>query len=600
MAVININRNNIPLKAYLRADPNSQHFKFSDNSEEFVTHDMFWGTPGGIYLDYSNVSNRNIQISEGISANARRQTLHNSECDEWFENHIYRPRASKLFIIEGYAGCGKTTFIHHLIKNYQSPEHCIHIDVGEKWSYPKEPFMFFDESLNTFDRFVDRISTKSMRLQQLIWGKFFELGCDPDEKLGAEITNTVLALKSYIDNPKSQSDLKSDLHKYLYEHYSNRGIISSHATERAKSIWHSVGQTQIIIMLIILLKCAEFFAESNKNPQTQKFSLIYDNLDIITNPAIPAENVLLLWDIMDRYIKFKTAYQIRTNSDLPDLLILITVRKVLFTHITSHLPHLEMNLSYDMSCANTCDISNLYSSQDILAHRISYWSNYTEDPVTIEKFSQIKELISIQGNEPPFSEDDDDSEYRPKNCINLDAFVNHNYRAFSNALSALLDSPKYTKLLMRDYKLKSTARWRKVATLIFSLSLLYRSGSVWNTMGFGCNDFNLIDYPTTLSRLILNYLYAAKQGHNLYQYATDRHDMLTSPNVPLTDIIDVLAKVNFLPVEMDLIGDELLKKYRLSPVVTEDLILERLADMCARTFRTSPSAYGYVSASDKM
>lgn len=598
MAIINIQRDNIPLKAYLRADSNSQHFMFSDNSEELVTDNMFWDAPECIYLDYTKISNRSIQVSRGISANTIRQTLHDSDCDEWIKHQFDRSNTSKLFAIEGYAGCGKTTFINHLIRTYQSSENYIHIDFGENWSYPQEPFMFFNESLHAFDCMVDRILGKPTHIKYRIWNRFFEFGHDPNsDKLGKEIISVLFALKEVKENSAAKK-LKENLHRYLDEHYNNGKLHEN--TRNIQYIWHSIGQTHIIIMLIILLKCAEYSVIRNPDAFSKQFSLYFDNTDIITDPAIPAENVALFWGVIDRYIKFKTAYCIRTSKDLPNFSILITLRKVLFSHITSYLPHLEMNLSYNMNCACTCDISNLFSSQSILTHRISYWAKYTENEHTLKKFSQIKELVSIQTAEHSTAADNDEVDYLPHSRLNLDAFVNHNYRAFSNALAALLDDSRYTKLLMRDYGSEPTEHWQKVATLIFSLSLLYRRDAIWNTMGFGCSDFNLIDYPTTLNRLLLNYLYAAKQGQNLHQYLADRPGMLINANVPLKKLVDVLAKVSFLSVETKLAEKEIIKKCESSVVNTKDLILERLADMCGRISSYSSDAYGYDTDDDEL
>lgn len=598
MATINIERDNIPLKAYLRADPNSQHFKFNDSSEELVTEEMFWEAPKHIYLDYTETNNRSIQISKGISSNTVRQTLYDSDCDKWIERQFGRSTTSKLFAIEGYAGCGKTTFINRLIRTYQNSESYMYIDIGENWTYPREPFIFFDESLYAFDCLVDKILVKSSFIRQKIWNRFFEFGQGTDsDKLGKEVISALLALKEVKESSKPKK-LKANFHRHLDEHYNSRQYLED--SRDRQYVWHSIGQTQIIIMLIILLKCAEYSISKDHDEFSEQFSLYFDNTDIITDPAIPAENVALIWGVIDRYIKFKTAYCMRTNRNLPNFTISITVRKVLFSHITSYLPHLEMHLSYNLNCACTCDISTLFSSQDILAHRISYWSNYIENEKTLKKLSQIKELVSIQKTEHTVIEDNEELDYLPKNRLNLDAFVNHNYRAFSNALAALLDNPRYTKLLMRDYSSASTRHWQKVATLIFCLSLLYRHDATWNTMGFGCNDFNLIDYPTTLNRLILNYLYTAKQGQNLYQYAADRPGMLTNSNVSLKDIVDALAKVSFLSVETKLAEKDIVKKCESSVVDTKDLIIERLADMCGRTSSHSSDAYGYDTDDDEL
>ena len=597
MAVIQINKEFVPIKAYLRADCNSQQFKFSDTDQDLVTPEMFWDVSDGIYLDYSKIGNRSIQVSKGISADTGRRTLYNSNCDEWIDHYIYHLESSKLFVIEGYAGCGKTTFINHFIRFYQGFDNCFHIDVGEKWSYSEEPFIFFNESLNGFDRLVDKVMSKSNRVKEKIWKNFFDLGSDEDINiLGSEVINAVLGLKK-VKSQSKPGDLRNNMHEYLFDQYSRSSPADYEGTGSEESIWHSVGRTQAIVTLMVLLKCAEYsLGKSSSN----KFSFIFDDLDIMTDPAIPAENVFLFWGVIHRYKAFRDKYYRRTRCELPNFTIYVAVRKVLYTHITSRLPHLEMYHTYDSSCAATCDISNLYSSQDILGHRISYWSNRVNDRFIVGQFSQIKELISIQSSEPPSGKNDFDLDYLPRRCINLDAFVNHNYRAFSNVLSILLDSPQYARMLMSDYQSTHSTQWQKVATLVFSLSLLYRNGEVWSAMGFGCTDFNLVDYPTTLGRLLLNYLYAARQGQNLHRYLTDRSGILTNANVSLKSLINDICKVNFLTIDTNLSPDELDEHYQSTIAQTEDLIIVRLADMCARTFKSVSSAYGYDAEEDEL
>lgn len=600
MSVIPINEEFIPIKAYLRADCNSQKFKYSETNQDLVTPEMFWDVSDGVYLDYTKIKNRSIQVSSGISAKAGRRTLHDSLCDDWINHNIYHLNSSKLFVIEGYAGCGKTTFINHFIRFHQGFDNCFSIDVGSKWSYSEEPFMFFNESLNGFCRLVGRVMAKSHRVSEKIWNCFFELGNDDGDdddsnKLGAEITNAVLGLKK-VKKQSKPSDLRNNMREYLYDQYSRSSPADYVDEDNAGNIWHSIGRTQAIVTLMILLKCAEcLICKSSPN----KFSFVFDDLDIMTNPAIPAENVFLFWGVIQRYKDFRDAYYRRMHRELPHITIYIAVRKVLFTHITSYLPHLEMNHPYDSSCAATCDISNLYSSQDILGHRISYWASRVDDPFILGQFLQIKELISVQSSEPPIGKDDFDLDYLPRHSMNLDAFVNHNYRAFSNVLSTLLDSPQFSKILMNDYRNSQSTQWQKVATLVFSVSLLYRNGEVWSTMGFGCTDFNLVDYPTTLGRLLLNYLYAARQGQNLHQYIADRTGVLTNANVSLRSLVNDLCKVNFLTVDINLGSNELDELYQSATAQTEDLIITRLADMCARTSKTA-SAYGYDVEDDEL
>jgi len=602
MAIINIDKDSIPLKAYLRADPNSQHFKYTDNTGEFVTDDMFWGTLSneGLYLDFSRISGRNIQISSGISETNGIQTLHDQECDNWIDNNLINAQNSKMFVIQGYAGCGKTTFINHLMKKSETQKKKSYIDIGQDWTYPQEPYMFFNEALNKFGDLLDEVMSKTWRERNAIWKNFFELGLNSAIKqFDLELPNAISSIKK-IKSHSYSSRLRINIHEFLNERYGSPLVASEQPTH---SVWHNCGQTQTIVALIILLKCAEYTTRKQLLSNNISCTLIFDNLDVITDPAIPAENVLLLWGVISRYVEFKTQYDRKARNKLPALSIIISVRKVLYSHITSHLPDLEMMHPYDANAVYVCDISNLYFSQNIMAHRISYWEQRLHDKQTLEKLHQLQELITIHSNSNS-SEDEStevvNDEYLPKDTINLDAFVNHNYRAYTNALCSLFEDLRYTKIIMHDYDTHTMA-WQKVSSLVFLLSILYRKESVWNSMGFECKDFDNLDYPATLNRLILNYLFTAKRGKVLYQFASGRSDIPTNNNVSLNKIIDSFEKILFLSIKTTLNDEEIQDLLKNAGNKTKDLILDRLADMCARKSIASPTgAHGYDTDDDEL
>lgn len=594
MSEIVIDKTKIPLKAYLRADPNSQHFKFRDDSSEFVTHDIFWGDESGegLYLDYSLIKNRSIEISEGISENPESQILWNNDCDRWINENIINSSASKLFVIQGYAGCGKTTFVHHLLNNIgHSNMDFIHIDIGQRWSFPSEPNMFFTQSLIVFSCAIENLVKLKRHEREKIWEKFISLGSDIEaSRLGIEITNIISSFIT-IKRKSSWKNLRVNLHHHLNDTYG--GSVKN-------SIWHSVGQTQAIVSLLILLKCAEYTVSQRHKSSESKLALIFDNLDIITNPAIPAENVFLLWDVISRYIDYKKNYQTINQESLPDALIFITVRKVLYAHIASHLPDLEMAIMNNPTNIVTCDISRLYLSQSILAHRIDYWIKHITVRSDIEKLEQLKEIIVV--NDMPIEEEKIEDEFSPKKTINLDAFLNYNYRAFSNAISMLLDDSDYKKHLLPELKsTNSSESWKKVSTLIFLLSLLYKKERIWNTLGFGCRDFSYVDYPTTLNRLILNYLYTARRGQVLCAFSDNRPDIPVNNYVSLKEIVETLKDVKFLRIDTRFNQAQIDKKYESYAVDMEDLILDRIADMCARTSRASGvKNFGYDTDEDEL
>lgn len=591
MAYNSIQRENIPLKAYLRADSQSQHFCFEDTSEELVSEEAFWGDSGGLYLHYSDTVNHSIRISQGIS-NRNSQQKFDNECDNWIVSQLLNPNSSKLYVVEGYAGCGKTTFVNYLVRSKHRWEILDNIDIGASWSPAMEPFLFFDCIKEVLHKQLEELYKKENDVVEKVWDAFKTLGEDNFIPIFHLKAREVVAHFMEIIRNSPKEKVANNLCFYLMEDYENPDTTN-------RSQWQSIGQTDLLVSVIILLKCAESLIEGNDLTLKKAYALIFDNTDIITNPAISAENVFMLWQVIDHYNRFKEKYcNSQSKNKLPELVIFITVRKVLHSHITSHLVSLEMNHANNPSCATVCDMSDLYSSKDIVAHRIDYWLDRVADEKVIKKFNHIKKILSIQSCEYSdiYSED---SEYMPKSQIDLDAFVNHNYRAFSNALSAMLDEPCLSNLLMQDYDTGASS-WQKVSTLIFSISSLYKGIGVWGTMGFGCRDISSIDYPTTLTRLILNYVNFAQRGQSLQQYTTMRSDRITNSHISLREILNSLARINFFSTRSSLSIDDMKDIYETSTNETVDLICDRLATMCARTFSANFEESGYDSEEDEL
>lgn len=604
MAVINVKGDKFPIKAYLKADSFSQHFVIrNENNEEkeLVTDDIFWGDEDkdGLYLDYTSIKNRKIRIMTGISQRNGSHILRASFCDNWLEENIINLNESKVFVFQGYAGCGKTTFMNHLLRTRKLGLDSFYIDVGKRWAYPEEPFMFFGETLNEFDVYLESI-IEAKDTRNSVWNKFIELGSDLNiVELDFQLPSIITQFAKIKEN-SNWSTLRISLHGYLNETFNNRERNAKDFS--SDKIWHNKGQTQTIVALFILMICADFLVKNEKNLAPQSYMLIFDNLDVITDPVLSAENVLTLWGVMHRFMSYKS----KCKEDLPNLGILITVRKVLYSHITSHLPDLEMGTNYNSYFINVCDISDLYLSQDILEHRISYWTNNINDSDIKHKLTQLEEISTIHAkttlNEYEFNEELEES-YEIHSTINLDAFFNHNYRALSNVLAVFLEDDRYTTNFLRDFNSASQSKeWQKVATLVFEISLLYKRNAVWNEMGFGCKDFSSVDYPTTLNRLILNYLYISKCGQALYSYSNNRKNIPNDDHVSLRDIIRIFENVNFIFVSKDLNDEQINKEYNSkNSFETRKLILERLADMCARNTRVFHSdAYGYDSDNDEL
>lgn len=611
MAKYNVNGEQFPIKAYLKADSFSQQFvrrNEKGQDKELVTHEMFWGEElnKGLYLDYTFIKNRKIEITEGISHRHGLQTFYEEESDNWLQKNIFNLYESKVFVIRGYAGCGKTTFMNKLLLHRKIDKDAFYIDIGKDWAYPLECSMFFNETLNAFDRYIEKV-IKNESTREEVWEKFIEMGSDLDiQRFDLQVPNIISELQERKEK-LNWNKLRVNLRGYLYDEFGNTSAKSIDInTKGNERIWHNWGQTQTIISLLVLMICANFLVENKRNIASKSFLIIFDNVDVITDPVLSAENVVILWGVIHRFIDYKFLYRRKNQQELPDFGIFIAVRKVLYSHITSQLPDLEMQTSYNPYYINVCDISDLYLSQDILNHRISFWTKYINDKKVRNKLKLLEEITTVHDKTSLFDYKVNDNYkdiFEIQSSINLDAFFNHNYRALANVLSIFLEDRKYTQIFLADFNSrKHSKNWQKVSTLIFLISLLYKNSRVWNKMGFGCEDSSLIDYPTTLNRLILNYLYLAKCGQVLYPYLSERNNVPFDENVSLREIISLLDKVKFISIDKSYNEEQISRKYNAAdPLLLKSLIAERLADMCARNAKVyNTYAYGYDPDDDEL
>ena len=391
-----LEKNNIPLKAYMRADAHSQHFVINDNGieHELVSKRMFWGVSeddsNRLYLDYKDISGRQLKVRRGIYETDPSRELNDKECDNWLEENMLDIQTDSVIVVQGYAGTGKSTLLNYVINNYQETETC-YIDICENWSYEKESYLFFTSVLNQFKNNLNQVFSLNWKKRKNIWNRFISyLNTDYSELFDSDLNSIAETFKS-LKKTNKWKDLSGKILLRLDALYSER----KNKSNRPNNInWYSRGQTQIIVSLIILLISAMRLENVYNN---EKFLLIFDNLDIITNPAIPSENIVSLWGIIHKYIRFKSRHHMVSGEQLPNIGILISVRKAPYSHITSHLPDLEMNLAYDKEYIQVCDISNLYASQMIIEHRINYWlTNRNKlNENTIEKLIYLSQLASV-------------------------------------------------------------------------------------------------------------------------------------------------------------------------------------------------------------
>lgn len=569
-------RDSIPLRAYLRADTCSQPYRILDSNDPLVSKTMFWEREG-LYLDYSKISGRIISISEGF-INHPEIYKRDKKCDSWIKENLLSSGISKLYVIQGYAGCGKTIFVHY-IKKLLDSTNVSFIDIGKSrsGSGSNEQTLFFSNSLLSLIELLNTLTDNA--LQELInfttvlYSKYIQ-------RYNIDLPSILnkLSLLSYQNERK-------DLLIKLFQEYIDGNF--SQRNQRLNENRYNIGQLDVIMSLMLLAVCAKSI--DNK---ANDYTIIFDNIDVISNPAIPAESIVELWKVIDKYNEFKEWYDSIHERKSPSIKIIFTLRKIVHSHVSSHLVSLEdVNLLNENNLI-LCDISRLYLSHEVIKHRVNYWCSQIDDP-NIKK--KMKSFLSISDVNTPKNTRNFSSPCA--NNIDLDSLVNHNLRAYSNVLSYFLDNKDYSKIFERDFEIESKSEdWQKVSTLVFLLSYLYKENNVWNLLGFGCgneDDTNYaMDYPTTLNRLILNYLFVSKRGADLYDslhsVAPQRTDIPQFEDVTLAKLISELYKIKFISINQFESEDSAQKKYKKSLYNTYNLIINRLADMCSR----NPETYG--------
>lgn len=556
-------------------DEKLYHFLRDDpyNKESIVTGEEFWGSGknDGLYLDYHTIENRSIVVSDGIKFDNQIYTFIGNDCDQWIDRNFIHGEKNSVYVIQGYAGCGKTIFVNSLFRNDSNTRI---FNISDDFRYDNEPYLLFDEMINVLDIFLQKLE-EDKDIREKVLERFFSfVRTNNLRRFSLEVSNFAPQI-GHILGDKWKDNFRNELLNHIQENYSEKNIIKANK--------HNRGQLSFLISLIISLFAAKIDLTKENDPS---YTFVLDNLDIITDPTIVSEFIVIVWNILEKYDEF---CRLNYNSHLPKVKFIITVRKILFSHISSYLPDMEMSVSLNENFLHVCDISNLYFSQNIVKHRIEYWSKSITDEKIAEQINTVKYILSATNDEKPesFISNDSNELIEPVKMINLDAFTNHNYRTFSAQLSFFSSEEQYESIFYCSDIY--TEKWQITASLILALSILHKridGKNVWGEMGFDCCGFGRVDYPTTFSRLILNYLYY----YRVHNSTVNGLQTANADAVTLNDLISVFEKIKIKNIKREDILED--KHEESESNSTVNLLLLRLAEMCARNPYWR-NAYGY-------
>ncbi len=602
------NISGIPLYAFLRGNPYSDRVLIKqdgDKSEDFITDDIFWGNNSAslnLFSEYINNNESTIYTSEAFSPQALVITRKGNDCYNWINENIINPYdiCSKLLVVQGFAGCGKTTFLNYCKRKIETTPQCQFniLDLSKGASQQNEDRIFYVQLLKLLTEQI--VNILKGQNGKKIYTEFINLICSCgnfeiilSEGISLYLREQFNLIQTSITDDNQQFD-KKFIDDFIYDF---KYHISSYCDLKDK-----LNIEPLVAMYILI-----FIAKNNiiSTPNKKEY-LVFDNLDIITHPNVTAQNIKSLHSIMSRYI----GYVNDTVNNKIAIEIIVTVRKVLYSHLVGYFgtPEMEKN---DWDSTVVCDISKLFSIDDIMTKRINYWLSSSpkicpkrikDKLYYIRKFKLyiFSNMNSTDTNTMEQSVEDYIFDYEiPKTSIDLANFVNQNYRAFSNLIDKILSDNNCIKILSKAFSSSPNKNSSifKSSALLYVMCYVYQQCDIWAKMGFGCHNCNKKDYPTTLSRIILTYLYVCK-SISLYKDKLNRRrkDLFSitsiKDEVSLTSILKVLGKVSFLQIDSNHTDIDIENKYQ---VVNQNdrnqMIFNRLAEMCDRNTFDSVETY---------
>ncbi len=515
----------------LRADP---YFREEENNKAIqISEEQFWGTSvkKGLYYDYNSENNQfgYTYAKEGWSDYSLRDKLNIEQTSRWIKENIFK-RNSKLCIIQGYAGCGKTIFVHNILK-----------EVYEKnifSGYYNFYVGYIDKA--TEDRFIPA-SIESKIINQIIRYLREEDGMDIYNKFvdlfKLDLSELNPVFESYF-SPIFYSRNDASLYDCAKKIYTNRNTKKGEEYEKdyrsrfknsyhAKCVLEKTEDNMLEYLLIIdyILRCAVYLIRNSENEQNQ--IVVYDNLDIIENHKIIVNFIDKLRSVLSNYIFFKDSQKL----SLPMFKAIVVVRKITYASISSFSEVENSGINQKLLDVEFLEISNLYIQSNVLTYKAKILKENLDEyiPKTEECYNRIipflEEILKIP--EEIFID--------TKFC----ELLNHNIRACINMLDEIINSEDYKDYISNQSPAVKLSNRCKTSVWIYIICSILKTKNIWKDLGYNLADSKQYNHPTTLSRLILTYLCNRRQG------CENNFPGFISVDVSFKEIVESLKKLPF-------------------------------------------------------
>lgn len=546
----------------LRADTCSQKIIIREHdsqaSRNLISDNQFWGDDSlenKLLFEYTDDGNEGWAVERnGWNDFDEDKTLHMgpAETNTWIKNKMFPLHKSSFTVIQGYAGCGKTVFIHSLLRKYGSGavNPCKNVYVDYDSDSSEGGYLTSAIRNWVIDQIIDLLSKKD-GIQ--VYNKFVSLmnayGSNNASfsnlivlfRREGQIDSIVREMSENSSNPERYADIAEEFRvQFICGTTALSGALKSqkisseiHTAERLieiKQVYLNLLMEYYLAMTLLLAYAANAVADKSES------IVLFDNLDIIDNPQHIAVFINSLHLVINRI----TSCFERKKDLRPVFHVIVAVRKVTYVLMGQFREVTVAERGDDLIPVNFLDISNLYNTTKLLKHKARILLNGFDGFIPEQYHRQdVKQFLQQLVEIPDYAFDD----------IGLPGLFNHNIRACANimerAISHNTSIPDKGVIGNRGSRVKNSALW------IHSICAVLQNVGVWRNMGY--NDFNRDYYyfPTTLSRLILAYLFNQRRS-----YRRDAENYATT-EVSFREIVQTFERFPFV------------EGYQVSPGIVE-------------------------------
>ncbi len=539
------NYSNLTGAILLRADSNSQNTKINIDSYEkdLISDELFWGTQEkpGLYYDYKDQNNKfGYSVScEGWNDYSEKDTEKMSINDtiRWVEDNILNYNGISLGVIQGYAGCGKTTFVHSILRNISVKEkfssyynfYIGHIKNSTEKNYIKSSIMSKiaehiisalkeDDGWQIYEQFVELCKNDLS-----ILSSDFQMHFAPIYYSCSNASLYSHALNLY----KNRKNDNASEYEVKFRVQFNNSYNSKMGILRYRNDHANINNEPLDILLVVdyIWRCSVSLVRNTSNSSNQ--IVVYDNLDIIDDIQVVVEFIDTLRSVLTNYELFK--FQ-NDKLSFPTFKAILTVRKITYASISRFSEVGSSETHQTPVGIDFLDISNLYISSNVLKHKAKVLIDNLNSIIPYNSLcynnicSFLKKLIEVPDD--VFSD------------IKFSELLNHNIRACANMMELVISSNIYnysdsSASINHSNGKQTSAIW------IHIICTILKDYRIWESLGYNLSNTSNLYYPTTLSRMILTYLCNYRLG-----YMRD-FPCFKSSDVTFKEIVASLERIPF-------------------------------------------------------